>query len=101
MGPEAIAGWPRLYIQSMCRPNAAKATTMPTATAADRGAPAAFSKRAVPAPIKMLVTAAIMLAPVNSISIALARMPVLASAAAASVPSADAKNAAAAGSSVA
>jgi hypothetical protein len=48
----------------------------------------------------MLVTAAIMLAPVKNISITPERIPVLANAATA-VPSADAKTAGAAGSSVA
>ena len=99
--PQAIAGRPRRYIHSMCRPNARKATTTPAATAAGSGTPAVSSSNAVPTPASMLVTAAIMLAPVKSISVTLERIPVLASAASAPASWAEAKKAAAAGSRVA
>ena len=99
--PQAIAGRPRRYIHSMCRPNARKATTTPAATAAGSGTPAVSSSNAVPTPASMLVTAAIMLAPVKSISVTPERIPVLASAASAPASWAEAKKAAAAGSRVA
>ena len=46
----AIAGWPRRYIHSMCRPNTAKAAPTPAVTAAIRGTPAVSSSSAAPAP---------------------------------------------------
>src|SRR6516162_9256794 len=67
-----MADRPRRYIHSMCRPYAEKATTTPAATAAIRGTSAVSSSRAAPTPARMLVTAAIMLAPVKNISLTLA-----------------------------
>jgi len=97
----AAAGPPRRYIHSICSTKTPTAAAAPAAAAAGSGTAAASSSSPVPAPARMLVTAAIMPALVNSISVQLARIPVLARAAANPVVPGAAKNATAAGSSLA
>ena len=84
----------------MCRPYTSNAAATPAMTATGSGTPAASSSEAAPAPARMPFTAAIMLALVKNISGMPALMPSLATAPAATC-SRGAKNAAAAGSSVA